>query len=237
MRGFSRPRNFQLDGMNVVHNRSIIQNCTMRKETLIICLLMAFFLGGCGNGNVQTPIAEAPHIIEQPLETSQTSQIDNCSFSDCLERFIECYNACCRAYGNKNLLQETGWNYNNDCWHYKQYENIWTEPELQVFVDDAGSIREIRIAFEDHGYTEWGEALSEERAFYTLRCLCGDKSDEELTQIIEEARSEMRETTEVEDPGAEIEVTSSRVCGDYELYHFFSGGVYYLCVRGAEAGS
>lgn len=154
-----------------------------------------------------------------------------CSFSEGLDRFIECYNDCCRAYGNKNLLHEEGWNYHNDCWHYKQYENIWTEPELQVFVEDTGAIREIRIGFEDHGYTEWGEALSEERSFFTLKCLCENESDEDLTRIIAEMRSKMRETTEPENPGAETEVNSLLVCGNYELCPFFSGGVYYLCIR------
>lgn|GEM_PF-4123914 len=208
---------------------SVLQNSTMRKKSLFLFLIVAAFLGGCGNG--QTPIAsETPHLIEQPLATSQASQFGGCSFSEGLDRFVECYNDCCRAYGNRNLLQETGWNYHNDCWHYKQYENIWTEPELQVFVGEAGPIQEIRVAFEDHGYTEWGEALSEERAFFTLRCLCEDKSDDELIRIITEARSEMRET-------AESEGNTPLVCGDYELYHFFSGGVYFLCIRGSETGT
>lgn len=66
----------------------------------------------------------------------------------------EVHNDCCRAYGNRNLLHETSWNYHSDCWHYKQYKNIWTEPELQVFVEEAGPIQEIRVAFGDHGYTE-----------------------------------------------------------------------------------
>lgn len=51
---------------------------------------------------------------------------------------------------------------NDDCWYYKQYEDNWLEPEYRVFVEPSGTIREIRIGFEDHGYTEWGEALSEE---------------------------------------------------------------------------
>ena len=219
-------------------DRSDSEQHTMRKESLVLCLLAAAILGGCGNGTEQPQIAsESPHLIERPLATSQAIRIVSFSFSEGLDRFVECYNDCCRAYGNKNLLQEAGWNYNNDCWHYKQYENIWTEPELQVFVDDAGAVREIRIAFEDHGYTEWGEAISEERAFYTLRCLCGNKRDDELIRIIEEARREMRETTGLEGPGAEKEENRTLVCGDYELGHFFSSGVYYLCIRGSETGS
>ena len=101
---------------------------------------------------------------------------------------------------------------------------------MQVFVEGAGPIQEIRVAFEDHGYTEWGEALFEERAFFTLRCLFEDKSDDELTRIITEARSEMRET-------AESEGNIPLVCGDYELYQFFSGGVFFLCIRSSETGT
>ena len=56
------------------------------------------------------------------------------------------------------------------------------------------------------------------------------KSDDELIRIITEARSEMRET-------AESEGNTPLVCGDYELYHFFSGGVYFLCIRGSETGT
>ncbi len=204
----------------------------MKKAVLALCVIAVSCFSGCDGGQAPA-VRETTHILEigSPTETVPDRQPETCAFSDGLDRFIECYNSCRRAYGNADPLKDTGWDYRSGCWRYKQFEDIWTEPELQVYVEDSGAIREIRIGYEDHGYTEWGEALSDERAFFTLRCLCDDESDEDLRRLIGEEKTRMKETAYIAEPGEAPEVIAPRTWGDYRLYQFFSGGVYYFCIR------
>ena len=200
------------------------------KYIFALCLLIVFLLGGCGKGN--RDIGLVSDASEASSEGENTvGELAFCSFSDGRSRYIECYNTCCEAYGNTNLLKtDAGWRFSDDSWHYRQYDNNWLEPEIQVFEDSSGSILEIRIGFEDHGYTEWGEALSVERAFYTLRCLNEAAADEEISQLISDIESEMKIAVNYVEPGESPEITNPTPFGDYEVYHFFSAGIYYLCI-------
>lgn len=194
--------------------------------------MVTFLLCGCGAEKHGRISQTDPSGISSPQAAeNDVLEYKTCSFSDGLDRFVECYNTCCEAYGNTNLLKaDAGWHFSNDCWHYRQYENNWLEPEMQVYVEGSDSIREIRIGFEDHGYTEWGEALSIERSFYTLRCLCETLDDEELRQLIADIISDMKKATNYVELGESPIITNPVCCDDYELYHFFSGGIYYLCI-------
>jgi len=208
----------------------------LKKTFWLLCLIIAVLLTGCGADARSSPAAALPEQSETVGDVVAAAPLETCSFSDGLARFIECYNSCCAAYGNDNLLKaDEGWRSSGDCRRYRQFENNWLEPELRVYVDDSDSIREIRIGFEDHGYTQWGQALSEERAFYTLRCLNGELSDEELERLIAEEEKDMKNTLNYVERDAEPEINDPRSCGDYILYQFFSGGVYYLCVRESAA--
>ena len=213
---------------------------TLKKTLSALCLTMAVLFCGCRAAQSGAPAAaetapivhmtvpsRTPGPTARPLPSPES---ETCSFSDGFERFVACYNSCCAAHGDPNILKDGGWYFDGECRHYRQYENNWLEPELQVFADDAGPIREIRIGFEDHGYTEWGEALSEERAFYTLRCLCGQQSDEELREVLAEVIQAMRSSPHHTDPDETPAVIDPVFCGDYALYHFFSGGIYQLCI-------
>lgn len=213
---------------------------TTKKTLLGACLAFSVLLCGCGAEPEEPPAAEAAtpavHTLELPetqkesVETPPGSTFETCSFSDGLDRFIECYNSCRRAYESVDLFKNTGWKNYGEAWHYRQFEDIWTEPEMQVYVEDSGPIREIRIGFEDHGYTEWGEALSEDRAFFTLRCLSSEPGDDGLRELIADAIHDMKASPQYVDVGETPEVLDPITCGEYQLYSFFSGGVYQLCI-------
>lgn len=166
-----------------------------------------------------------------PAESFPVLRYETCSLQEGMDRFIACYNSCCDAYGNTNLLEKTGWYYSDGRWHYRQYEKNWLEPEIQLFEEETGQIREIRIGFEDHGYTEWGEALSVERAFFTLRCLNEKMSDEEIHQLILAEQADMKERFNYVEHDERPDITDPRSFGEYLLYQFFSEGVYYLCIQ------
>ena len=217
----------------------------MKKPFLGVCLFILLSVCGCTAGPTEAPPSEdAPPIVHvaAPPETAApqmeiTPEPENayCSFSDGLDRFIACYNRCCTAHGNSNLLKDSSaWRENDGCWYYKQFEGNWLEPEYWVFTASSGAVQEIRIGFEDHGYTEWGEALSEERAFYTLRCLCPEQSDDELRQVIADVVTAMK--TEPHYIGADEtpDGSDSVPCGDYRICHYFSGGVYQFCILAAS---
>ena len=188
-----------------------------------------FVLSGCAAK--RSDAAPGDHAAAAQPETAVNAENDYCSFSDGLDRFIDCYNSCCTARGNANLLKEkSDWRQNEDNWCFKQEEDNWLEPEIQVFAASSGAIREIRIGFEDHGFTEWGEALSEERTFYTLRCLWPEPDDKQLRQLIADVIADMKTTRRYIDVDAEPDVSDPVACGDYWLYHYFSGGMFQLCI-------
>ena len=212
------------------------------KKTMLVSLPMALLLlAGCrgGQSEIRT-VSETMRIMQAaeqpaaPMPTAEPSPVpacETCAFSDGLDRFIDCYNSCCTALGNTNLLKDRSyWQFYGDCWHYRQFEDNWLEPEFQVFTEPSGALREIRIGFENHGYTEWGEALSEERAFYTLRCLCEEQSDGELRELLFDVTAGMKASPNYVGVGETPPVSDPVACGDYLVYHFFSGGVFQLCV-------
>ena len=201
------------------------------KFIFAFCLLLVLLLGGCSKGNRDSVLVSDASETSSSEEENTVGELAFCSFSDGRSRYIECYNTCCEAYGNTNLLKtDAGWRFSDGSWHYRQYDSNWLEPEIQVFEDSSGSILEIRIGFEDHGYTEWGEALSVERAFYTLRCLNETAEDEEINQLISDIESEMKIAVNYVEPGESPEIMNPIPFGDYEVYHFFSAGIYYLCI-------
>ena len=216
----------------------------MKKPLLGVCLFILLSVCGCASRPSEAPLSEAappivhmaapPDTAATPGETTPEPENAYCSFSDGLDRFIACYNCCCTAHGNSNLLKgSSAWREDDGCWYYKQYEGNWLEPEYRVFAAPSGAVQEIRIGFENHGYTEWGEALSEERAFYTLRCLCPEQSDDELRQVISNVMTAMK--TAPHDIGADETPDGSDAvsCGDYRIYHYFSGGVFQFCILAA----
>ena len=213
----------------------------MKRPLLGICLLIIIVLSGCSSKESEAsppdnsaPVIHVdalPEIETQIPETAIISENEYCAFSDGLDRFIECYNSCCTAHENSNLLKaKSDWRLNEDCWYYKQYEDNWLEPEYRVFVEPSGAIFEIRIGFEDHGFTEWGEALSEERTFYTLRCLWPEPDDDELRQLISAFITDMKTTRRYIDIDAEPDMLDPVIYGDYWIYHYFSGGIFQLCI-------
>ena len=194
--------------------------------------MIGLLMSGCAIKKNDHAADDSFTIVSNPfIEEAEAPEYEICSFADGLDRFIECYNICCTAYGNTNLLiTDSGWNFSDGCWHYRQYENNWLEPEIEVYLDENDAIREIRIGYEDHGYTEWGEALSKERSFYTLRCLHDEQSDDGIRMLIEDVESDMKKSSHYVELGESPEIIAPISYGDYDIYHFFSAGIYYLCI-------
>lgn len=114
------------------------------KKTMLVSLPMALLLlAGCrgGQSEIRT-VSETMRIMQAaeqpaaPMPTAEPSPVpacETCAFSDGLDRFIDCYNSCCTALGNTNLLKDRSyWQFYGDCWHYRQFEDNWLEPEFQV---------------------------------------------------------------------------------------------------------
>ena len=86
---------------------SLIRALSGKKCLLAGCIMIGLLMCGCSIKKNDRAADDRITTESIPfVEEAEVPEYESCSFADGLDRFIECYNICCTAYGNTNLLRQ-----------------------------------------------------------------------------------------------------------------------------------